>query len=190
MRREARPVELVAIKICIIGETVVGIVVGIRGVPLKHDLIFSVAVHVADGGVVGVIIVFLAERFDTEPRTLQGDIDVSQGGVGREGVASGRSIALLAGAHLIRGCLRAAIVVFEEGRSGQRLGVDLLSVAIDVECLVFRVGGEIAPGDRHLLRILPDGHDPAAQFLTLHLREIIVRLRRNAKGDRCSREKA
>ena len=86
-----------------------------------------------------------------------------------------------ASTHLVEGICGQRVLVGEACAAlGQRLLVQLLAVAIDVESLAHLVRGECAPADDHLPSVA-DGHDTTVERLTVQLLEIIFGLGRSSE---------
>ena len=83
---EPLAVETIAVEEGRTGEAVVGIVVGVRGVPLQDDLVLPVAVDISDAGIIGDIEVRLSRRRNTVGRLLYRNGDIALGGIGLQGV--------------------------------------------------------------------------------------------------------
>ena len=159
-------VEFVAVKICWACKAVVGVVVRVGGVPFEYDFVLSVAIDVADRGVVGIIEIFFAEGVDAEFGALERDVYIARGRVGRQGVACDGFVALESANFVF--CLAVTrVVVGKECGIGDGLGVDFLAVTIYVECLVLGVGLEVTPRYSYTRRIFAHSHNATSELFAL-----------------------
>src|SRR5262249_9579607 len=82
---QPRPIELVSVEIDVARVAGLRIVLRVRGVPFENDLVFAVAVEIADATVVRAVGVILARQRHARRRNLQGNTQVlPDGGVGRQ----------------------------------------------------------------------------------------------------------
>ena len=169
---EQRAVKAVTIEKGRARVAIVGVVVGVRGVPFQDDLIFSVAVDIAYAGVVGSIEVAPAVGRLSVGGLLQLHRQVAFGSVGSEGVAAIE----LPAAHLVGGRRRERFVVDKEGAArGQGLAIELFPVAEDIVGLMDGIGGKCAPADDDLPSAA-DGNDTPVQPFALDVLHVVVGL--------------
>ena len=148
------------------------VVVGVGGVPFQDDLVLSVAVDICHAGIIGGIAVFPSVWRLAIIGLLQRDAQITVGGVAIQNVSAVDA----APPYFVCG-RRQWFVVDEEGAAlGERLAVEFLAIAVDIEGLSDSIGGEGAPTDDDLLTI-SDGHNPTVQVFTLDLLHVVVRLR-------------
>ena len=159
-------------------ESVVCIVVRIRGVPLQEYLVLSVAVRVAHARVVGAVGIGGSVGSDAIVGLVDGDGQIALGGIGLE---CERAVAPAA-PHLIDGIgTRHGLFVDEEGGIGGRRLLQQLAVAVDAEGLLGRILFEQSPTERHLALLSPDGHHAASEPFTLDFGIVITGLGKRAR---------
>ncbi len=139
-------VELEAVDDRVAGVAGLGVVLGVGGLPLQGEVQGSVAVKVADGGVIGLVGV--GHAVGGRAACGRGDRDVLVAGAELDRV---HRVALLHAVHDradgVVGVGGGAGVEVVRG-AGDRGGVDLRTGPVDVERHVVRVGAEPAPADQ------------------------------------------
>ena len=181
---EPRAVQFVAVQIRVTGEAALRIVLRVGGIPFDDDFVFTVAVHVADAAIIGVVSVRAA-----------GIGAVSGGGFGAAGRRRERDVEILlrgrAGnkrvghAHRLRntaddgfdeigigdGEVRRRVHVVRG--VGEQRGVQLVRDAgrdaVKVEAGVVRVVAEQTPADINLRGARPHGDHAAPEIFQLAL---------------------
>ena len=160
-----RAVESIAVNQSGTGETVMGVVVRVSGIPFQDDLVLAVTVHIPYARIIGGIEVLLAERLHTQSRFIQRYAEIFPGGVRIQ--REGSLLAALQRLDRIHAVLAAFVLMGQEGRFRQWFGVDLLAVAVDIECLVLGIAGQITPAHRHGTVLGRHRHHSASQRLHL-----------------------
>ena len=121
-------------------------------VPFENDLIFSVAIYISDGSVVGNIGIFLSRRSCAICRRIKRNIDIACRCVGRQGVAT-FDVSGFCTVHNwsygISSCFLTSICIPIKGSCCGRYFSYFLSVTIEVERSVYRIGREISPGNSY-----------------------------------------
>ena len=165
---EAGAVQAVAVDEDIAGLALLGIVLGVIGIPLEEELVLAVPVHIAHGHVVRGVAAARLGELDVEIRRRGRDL------AGVVGDALGAAPALHAvgvgcTAGLVEEAGRALGVAVVLGRAG----VDLLAAAEEAELRVIRVRGEESPAHEHPAVRL-DGADAAVEVLDDIARGLVI----------------
>ena len=153
-------------------ETVVGVVVGVGGVPLEDNLILPVAVDISHRGIVGRVGVGL-----TVGGHAVGGLLELHGQIALRSISAQQIGAVLSATpHFVGGIALKRLVVNIEGAAlGEGQVVQLHTVPVEVEGLSCAVGGESAPTDEHLFPVA-DGNDSSVQPFVIQLGEVVAGL--------------
>ena len=114
------------------GIAVVGVVVGVAGIPLEEKLIFPVPVGVSKRAVPGRVAGCLAVRHNLVGRSFYRDVEIRLDGVFGKGESSCGKLSAYR-LHFIDYILVRGVLVDEPGPVADGLGIDFSSVAIDVK---------------------------------------------------------
>ena len=156
---QLRAVELVGIEVDVPGCPGLGVVLGVRRIPLQHELELAVAIEIRGHHVVRAVLVLDAVGCGAAGGLVQRDVEVLLV-PGGEGLARPERLAAADRAGVRRAdeladrrqtvlALGRPLRVDEVGRLGDRLLGDLLAVAEDQEAGVHRFVPEQAPREEH-----------------------------------------
>ena len=156
---QLRAVELVGVEVDVPGCPGLGVVLGVRRIPLQHELELAVAIEIRGHHVVRAVLVLDTVGRGAAGGLVQREVEMLLG-PGDEGLARPERLAAADRAGVRRAdeladrreavlALGPPLRVEEVGRGGDRLRGDPLAIAEDMETGVHRLVAEQPPGQEH-----------------------------------------